>query len=195
MGQVHKRPLGTCITPQPHPRLLVKHSQQIGTLCSFLLRQSRLPLVNPHTMATPTASKHGPGQVVATPPVSTPFSASNHHSHPAFSPHGPRSVVPSPQQVKKSPANSNTMYGYPGGGHPTNSLFGVGYDSPSAAMALGGVPGLELGLDGMVVPGSMGTPLGGVSVGHLGGARGDEDERRRRLGQVMDILKVCGFGA
>src|SRR6187402_2230585 len=114
-------------------------------------------------MATPTPGKHGPVQVVATPPVSTPFSASNHHSHPAFSPHGPRSVVPSPQQVKKSPANSNTMYGYPGGGgHPTNSSFGVGYDSPSAAMALGGVPGLELGLDGIGVPGGIGTPLGGV---------------------------------
>ncbi|KUJ18171.1 uncharacterized protein LY89DRAFT_614735 [Mollisia scopiformis] len=143
-------------------------------------------------MATPTPGKHT-GQVVATPPVSTPFSSSNHPSHPAFSPHGPRSVVPSPQQVKKSPANSNTMYGYPGGGgHPTNSSFGVGYDSPSAAMALGGVSGLELGLEGM------GTPLGGV--GHLavgaghngigGSGRGDEEDRARRLGAVMDILKT-----
>lgn len=79
------------------------------------------------------------------------------------------------------------MYGYPGGGHPTNSSFGVGYDSPSAAMALG-VPGLELGLEGL--PGGMGTPVGGLSMGHLGGVRADEDERRRRLGQVMDILKV-----
>ncbi|CZT41493.1 uncharacterized protein RSE6_01236 [Rhynchosporium secalis] len=135
-------------------------------------------------MATPTGGRQGPGQAVATPPVSTPFSASN---HPAFSPHGPRSVVLSPQQVKKSPANSNTMYGYPAGGHPINSSFGVGYDSPSAAMALG-VPGLELGLDGL--PGSMGTPVGGVSMAHLGGLRAEEDERRRRLGQVMDILKV-----
>jgi len=134
-------------------------------------------------MATPTASKHAPTQVVATPPVSTPFSASNHH--PAFSPHGPRSVVPSPQQFKKSPANSNTLYGYPsgsGGGHPTTSSFG-GYDSPSAALALGGVPGLaELGLDGMSAPG----------MGGLGGpGRGDEDDRKRRLQQVLEILKVC----
>lgn len=96
--------------------------------------------------------------------------------------------MPSPQQVKKSPANSNTLYGYPsgsGGGHPTNSSFGAGYDSPSAAMALGGVPNLaDLGLDGMggAVPG-MGT------LGSL--VRGDEDERKRRLGVVMDILKVC----
>ncbi|KAL2071428.1 hypothetical protein VTL71DRAFT_12663 [Oculimacula yallundae] len=138
-------------------------------------------------MATPTGGRQGPGQAVATPPVSTPFSASNHHSHPAFSPHGPRSVILSPQQVKKSPANSNTMYGYPAGGHPTNSSFGVGYDSPSAAMALG-VPGLELGLEGL--PGGMGTPVGGVSMAHLGGVRADEDDRRRRLGQVVDILKV-----
>jgi hypothetical protein len=84
--------------------------------------------------------------------------------------------VPSPQQVKKSPANSNTIYGYPsGGGHPTTSSFGVGYDSPSAAMALGGVPGLaELGLDGM---GAVGMP------------RADEDERKRKLGVVMEILQ------
>jgi hypothetical protein len=80
------------------------------------------------------------------------------------------------------------MYGYPGGGHPTNSSFGVGYDSPSAAMALGGVPGLaELGLDGIGAHG-MGTLL----PGHLGtsGQRGDEDERKKRLEAVMDILKV-----
>ena len=65
---------------------------------------------------------------------------------------------------------------------PTQSSFGVGYDSPSAAMALGGVPGLmELGLDG----------LGGQTMGSLGSlGRGDEDERKRRLGMVVDILKV-----
>lgn len=136
-------------------------------------------------MATPTAGRHAPApvQAVATPPVSTPFSVSN--QHPAFSPHAPRSVVPSPaQQFKKSPANSNTLYGYTtGSGHPTQSSFGVGYDSPSAAMALGGVPGLmDLGLDG----------LGGQAMGSLGTlGRGDEDERKRRLGMVVDILKVC----
>jgi hypothetical protein len=136
-------------------------------------------------MATPTASRAGASQAVATPPVSTPFSASH---HPAFSPHGPRSVVPSPQQVKKSPANSNTIYGYPsGGGHPTNSSFGAGYDSPSAAMALGGVPGLgDLGLDGIGAPGMAG--LGGLG-------RGDEDERKRKLQQVMDVLKVNALWA
>lgn len=142
-------------------------------------------------MATPTPGKHG-GQAVATPPVSTPFSSST-HPHPVFSPHGPRSVVPSPQQVKKSPANSNTMYGYPnsGGGHPTNSSFGVGYDSPSAAIALGGLSNMDLGLEGM------GTPLGGVSLGVGAGHAGrrEEEDRRRRLEAVMEILKVCGSGS
>lgn len=137
-------------------------------------------------MATPTASKRAASQAVATPPVSTPFSLSNPHL--AFSPHGPRSGVLSPQQFKKSPANSNTLYGYPsggsGGGHPTASSFGAGYDSPSAALALGGVPGLgDLGLDAM---------NGAPGLGPLAGtARGDEDERRRRLQQVVDTLKVC----
>ncbi|RDW82039.1 hypothetical protein BP6252_03151 [Coleophoma cylindrospora] len=133
-------------------------------------------------MATPTQGKPAaPPQVVATPPVSTPFSTSNHHL--AFSPKGPRSVVPSPQQFKKSPANSNTLYGYPsGGGHPTNSSFGAGYDSPTAAMALGGVPDLaQLGLDGMGTQG-----LG--ALGNLG--RGDEDEQKRRLQHMLDILQV-----
>lgn len=84
------------------------------------------------------------------------------------------------------------MYGYPsGGGHPTNSSFGVGYDSPSAAMALGGVSNMDLGLE------SMGTPLGGVvhlsvGAGHggLGGRGGDEEDIGRRFGAVLEILKV-----
>ncbi len=131
-------------------------------------------------MATP--GKH-PAQVVATPPVSTPFSTSNHPSHLAFSPHGP-----SPQQLKKSPANSNTMFGYQsGGGHPSNSSAGLGYDSPTAAMALGIPTGLESLMD---IP----TP-GQLNLGHLGhmnglGGKVEEDERWRRLGVIKDILKV-----
>jgi hypothetical protein len=59
-------------------------------------------------------------------------------------------------------------------------------------MALGGVPNLgDLGLDAM----GAGVP-GMGALGSLG--RGDEDERKRRLGLVMDILKVRagrgGFG-
>ena len=103
-------------------------------------------------------------------------------------------MVVSPQQVKKSPANSNTLYGYTsgsGGGHPTNSSFGAGYDSPSAAMALGGVPNLaDLGLDSMGGGPDMG-PLG--ALGALG--KGDEDERKKkRLEAVVDILMVCVLG-
>lgn len=135
-------------------------------------------------MATPTpGGKHVPPQVVATPPVSTPFSASHHNL--GFSPHGPRSVQPSPQHIKKSPANSNTLYGYPSANHATNSSYGAGYDSPSAAMALGGVAGLgELGMDGI------GTPGMGVGLGTLGGTRGDDQDRSRKLAAVVDILKV-----
>jgi hypothetical protein len=49
-------------------------------------------------------------------------------------------------------------------------------------MALGGVPGMmEVGLDG----------LDGQGMGGLGAmGRGDEDERKRRLGMVVDILKT-----
>ena len=39
--------------------------------------------------------------------------------------------------------------------------------------------------------GNMGTPMAGVVGGALGSARADEDERRRKLGVVMDVLKVC----
>lgn len=142
-------------------------------------------------MATPTPGRPGAG-AVATPPVSTPFSSSH---HPAFSPHGPRSVVPSPQQVKKSPATSQTMYGYTGSTPGASGLGGghfgagaaMGYDSPSAAMALGGM-GMELGIDGL------GGDIHGLgAVGGIGGGaeRRDEDiERRRKLEQVKDILKV-----
>ncbi|TAQ84699.1 hypothetical protein B7494_g6973 [Chlorociboria aeruginascens] len=142
-------------------------------------------------MATPTPASKAPASshvAAATPPVSTPFS--NPHTHPAFSPHNPRSVGPSPQQIKKSPANSNTIYGFTSGGttggaaagHATNSSFGGmnGYDSPSAAMALGGVPGLgDLGLDGLGLLGGLGQA-----------GRGDEEEKARRLGAVVEVLKA-----
>jgi len=133
-------------------------------------------------MATPNPSK---AAAVATPPVSTPFS--NYAQHLGFSPHGPRSVVPSPQQVKKSPANSNTLYGYPSGGAGGYDRVG-GYDSPSAAMALGGLGEvMDLGMDGLgVLGGSQGLGLGG----HGTGVRGDEDERKRKMAMVVDILKV-----
>ncbi len=106
--------------------------------------------------------------------------------------------------MKKSPANSNTMFGYPGntggagGGHnhPTNSSFGMGagYDSPNAAMALGVVDGM--GLEGMTPSGGLGSLGGlaglglGLGVG-AGAGRGEAEEgKRRRLEMVMEILKV-----
>lgn len=128
-----------------------------------------------------------------TPPVSTPFSTS--HAHAAFSPLGPRS---SPQQFKKSPANSATLMGHSvssggggsggGGGGGGNGVGGpssvpMTYDSPAAAAmgALGGSGGLDLGA------------LDHVSVGGLGAlsvmGRNDEDERAKRLQTVLQMLK------
>lgn len=122
-------------------------------------------------MATPTPGKQASAQAVATPPASTPFSSSNHLPYLAFSPYGPQSVVPSPQQVKKSPATSQMMLN-----NGTTSSFGMIYDSPSAAVALGSISGLsELGLDAL------------NGVGNL--RRDDEEERRRKMDLVGEILK------
>ncbi|KFY70206.1 hypothetical protein V499_09359, partial [Pseudogymnoascus sp. VKM F-103] len=82
-------------------------------------------------MATPTpVGKHPAGLGAGlTPPVSTPFSAS-------------KSVNLSPQQYKKSPANSNQY------AHPTASSFGgINFDSPTTAAALATLPLGDLGLD------------------------------------------------
>lgn len=129
-------------------------------------------------MATPTPGKAGPSQqgrtpqaFAASPPVSTPFSLGGAQ---VFSPHGPRS---SPQQVRKSPANSATLAGHASAG-PLN------FDSPSAAAAMGslGMPGgLDIGLDNVGVGG-----LGGYGLGVLGG----EDEKLKRLDAVINVLSV-----
>lgn len=56
-------------------------------------------------------------------------------------------------------------------------------------MALGGVAGLgELGMDGI------GTPGMGIGLGAVGGTRGDDQDRNRRLAAVVDILKVGQLG-
>ncbi|KAJ9164740.1 Mediator of RNA polymerase II transcription subunit 1 [Coniochaeta hoffmannii] len=114
---------------------------------------------------TPSQSQHG---AAATPPVSTPFSTSM-AGQTGLTPHGPRS---SPQQFKKSPANSITVMGHPGSS-------AVNFDSPSAAAALGalGMAGLDMNLDGV-------GGLGGL--GSLG--RNDGDDRARRLQTVIAIL-------
>ncbi|KAL0942495.1 uncharacterized protein CTRU02_200381 [Colletotrichum truncatum] len=127
-------------------------------------------------MATPTQMKHAASQqgrtpsqlAAATPPVSTPFSASQAHA--AFSPRGPRS---SPQQFKKSPATSTTLMG-----HPANGA--LNFDSPSAAAAMGALGisgGLDIGLDHVGVGG----------FGGLGGL-GSEDDKIKRLDTVIEIL-------
>lgn len=131
-------------------------------------------------MATPTPGKTGPSQQGrtpqphgASPPVSTPFSLTGAQ---VFSPRGPRS---SPQQVKKSPANSATLAGHP-------SAPPMNFDSPTAAAAMGslGMPGgLDIGLENVGVGG-----LGGYGLGVMGG----EDERLKRLDAVIGVLSV-GF--
>ena len=112
-------------------------------------------------MATPTPGKTAPSQqgrtpqpLAASPPVSTPFSLTGAQ---VFSPHGPRS---SPQQVKKSPANSATLAGHA-------SAAPLNFDSPTAAAAMGslGMPGgLDIGLENVGVGG-----LGGLRAGCHGG--------------------------
>jgi hypothetical protein len=123
-------------------------------------------------MSTPTPGKHPLSQqgrtpsqaqhgAAATPPVSTPFSV----AQAAISPHGPRS---SPQQVKKSPATATV------GGHPSSAA--VNFDTPSVDAALNALhmgPGLDLGLR---------------ALGTLG--RASEDERAKRLDDVISILSV-----
>ncbi|KAK2065178.1 hypothetical protein LY76DRAFT_360226 [Colletotrichum caudatum] len=127
-------------------------------------------------MATPTQMKHAASQqgrtpsqlTAATPPVSTPFSASQAHA--AFSPRGPKS---SPQQFKKSPATSTTLMG-----HPVNGA--LNFDSPSAAAAMGALGisgGLDIGLDHVGVGG-----FGGL------GTLGSEDDKIKRLDGVIEIL-------
>ncbi|KAM3082615.1 hypothetical protein ACMFMF_002272 [Clarireedia jacksonii] len=61
----------------------------------------------------------------------------------------------------------------------------VGYDSPSAALALGMGEGMDLGID------LHGTGLGGsLGAGTLSIPGRDEEEKRRRLAAVVDILKA-----
>ncbi|CAK7198518.1 hypothetical protein SEUCBS139899_001180 [Sporothrix eucalyptigena] len=137
-------------------------------------------------MATPTAMKLAPSQqgrtpAADTPPVSTPFSSQ--HQHTAFSPLGPRS---SPQNVKKSPANSATLMGLsasssgiPGGSAGPGSNPAVNYDSPAAA---------AMGALGMDLSGLDTVSVGGLAhLGVLG--RNDDDERARRLQTVLHLLQ------
>jgi hypothetical protein len=142
-------------------------------------------------MATPTASgKHPAGaNVAATPPVSTPFSQQSHLA--AFSPRGPRSVVPSPQAVKKSPANSQTLGSVPLYGIPSISgasfVGGLNFDSPNTAAVMSSLPPVpdhimaaSAAAVGLPVPGSVALQPK-ITV---------EDEKRRKLQQVIEILRA-----
>lgn len=125
-------------------------------------------------MSTPM--RHGPSQQGRT-PSQYPGTAPTPQTQAAFSPHGPRS---SPQQFKKSPAAKNSpamASSAPTVGHPANQP--VNFDSPTAAAALGALGINDLGLDSI----SMGGLVGGTG-------RADEDDRKRRMDEVMKILWV-----
>lgn len=62
-------------------------------------------------------------------------------------------------------------------GHPANQP--VNFDSPTAAAALGALGINDLGLDAL----SMGGLVGGTG-------RADEDDRKRRMDEVIKILGV-----
>ena len=124
-----------------------------------------------------TPSQH-PGGAAPTPQASTPFS--NPQTQAAFSPYGPRS---SPQQFKKSPAATKaspatTVAGIMGSHHHPHSTAAqqpVNFDSPSAAAALGALGINDLGLDAL-------------SMGGLVGPGSGEDDRKRRMDEVVKLL-------
>ncbi|OAA57671.1 Mediator complex, subunit Med1 [Cordyceps fumosorosea ARSEF 2679] len=131
---------------------------------------------------TPAAMKHATSQQgrtpsgqqgrtpshfpAATPPVSTPFNA----AQAAFSPRGQHS---SPQHVKKSPATMG-MTGQ-------STMAALNFDSPSTAAAMGALVmgnGFDMGLEGV-------AGLDGV-----GGAYASEEEKLRRLENIIKMLNV-----
>ncbi|KXJ91013.1 mediator of RNA polymerase II transcription subunit 1-domain-containing protein [Microdochium bolleyi] len=120
---------------------------------------------------TPSQQGRTPSQYAGTAPTpqaSTPFS--NSQGQAAFSPRGPRS---SPQQFKKSPAAKNSPANMMG--HPSNAP--VNFDSPTAAAALGALGINDLGLDNISMSGLV-----------AGSGRGSEEEFRKKLDDVIDLL-------
>lgn len=117
-------------------------------------------------MTTPTPSK----QVLPHQEM-TPGSFANHLA--AFSPlpSALRSVAPSPAYLpKRSPANAATLQHHHTGS--SHSIPPLNFDSPGAtALAL-----------------SLNLPaFSGTSNGHV---RGDEDERRRRMENIVNLLRT-----
>lgn len=127
-------------------------------------------------MATPTPLKQPPHPHQQ---AMTPSSFTNHLGTFSPLPTAPRSVGQSPAHLsKKSPANAATLQNHPSGIGSSVSNPGSGgltYDSPTAA-ALG--LNLNLNLPGLVE---------GVTNTN---ARGDEDERRRRIESILEKLKT-----
>jgi hypothetical protein len=66
----------------------------------------------------------------------------------------------------------------------------MNFDSPSTAAALGALgPGMGIGMGDLALDAAGGLVLAPGGIGS-GVERGDEDEKRKRLQQVIDILKV-----
>jgi hypothetical protein len=66
----------------------------------------------------------------------------------------------------------------------------MNFDSPSTAAALGALgPGMGIGIGDLALDAAGGLVLAPGGLG-AGTGRGEEDERRKRLQQVIDILKV-----
>ncbi|KAK8877407.1 mediator of RNA polymerase II transcription subunit 1-domain-containing protein [Apiospora arundinis] len=130
-------------------------------------------------MSTPM--RHGPSQqgrtpsqmpgAAPTPPVSTPFSASQTQT--AFSP--PSGSRTSPQHVKKSPATSFTLKQHP----PNDGVSAMNFDSPSATAALGAL-GMNNHLD---------LHLDNLSMGTMTLSKSDEDDFRKKMDFIIETVK------
>ncbi|KAK8073626.1 hypothetical protein PG994_004525 [Apiospora phragmitis] len=125
-------------------------------------------------MSTPM--RHGPSQqgrtpsqmpgAAPTPPVSTPFSASQTQT--AFSP-------PQARHVKKSPATSFTLKQ-----PPTNDgASAMNFDSPSATAALGAL-GMNNHLD---------LHLENLSMGTMGLGKSEEEAHKRKMDFIIETVK------
>ncbi|EED17723.1 conserved hypothetical protein [Talaromyces stipitatus ATCC 10500] len=147
-------------------------------------------------MATPS-SRPNPG---ATP---THLTSS---PHPSAVPMGRGLSHKSPSM--KTPSASGTAHGHHlstsshQGATPLTAIAGlddpVSLSSPSALLALGGFTGMSPALnvqDGLVGPGMHDSDIRALTLG-LGGARNHEEERRKRIEEVVQLLRgrVAGRG-
>ncbi|KAK7917262.1 hypothetical protein PG985_010870, partial [Apiospora marii] len=133
----------------------------------------------PVNMSTPM--RHGPSQqgrtpsqmpgAAPTPPVSTPFSATQAHT--AFSP--PSGSRTSPQHVKKSPATSFSLKQQ----SSNDGASAMNFDSPSATAALGALGmhnPLELNLDNL-------------NMGNMNLGKSEEEAYKRKMDFIIETIK------